>query len=158
MKKFAVFSGFLGSGKTTTMMALTRYDTARHGKAAMISNDLGEGVTLADDRLARLSGVNASQITDECICFCRDVLASRSSASVTPSPRSLEIMAALPWCAVSYRVSAIMVVVFPEPRKPLNTANFFMPVSLSQLLQPSSCFPSVCFFSEVRGRVSHGES
>ena len=74
MRKFAVFSGFLGSGKTTTMMALTRYYTAHHGKAAMISNDLGEGVTLADDRLARLSGVNASQITDECICFCHDRL------------------------------------------------------------------------------------
>ena len=77
MKKFAVFSGFLGSGKTTTMIALTRYHTAHHGKAAMISNDLGEGVTLADDRLARLSGVKASQITDECICFCRDVLTGR---------------------------------------------------------------------------------
>ena len=77
MRKFAVFSGFLGSGKTTTMMALTRYYTAHHGKAAMISNDLGERVTLADDRLARLSGVNASQITDECICFCHDVLTER---------------------------------------------------------------------------------
>ena len=80
MKKFAVFSGFLGSGKTTTMMALTRYYTAYHGKAAMISNDLGEGVTLADDRLARLSGVNASQITDECICFCHEVLTERLNA------------------------------------------------------------------------------
>ena len=77
MRKFAVFSGFLGSGKTTTMMALTRYFTAHHAKAAMISNDLGEGVTLADDRLARLSGVTASQITDECICFCHDVLTKR---------------------------------------------------------------------------------
>ena len=80
MRKFAVFSGFLGSGKTTTMMALTRYHTAHHGKAAMISNDLGKGVTLADDRLARLSGVNASQITDECICFCHDVLTKRLNA------------------------------------------------------------------------------
>ena len=80
MRKFVVFSGFLGSGKTTTMMALTRYYTAHHGKAAMISNDLGEGVTLADDRLARLSGVNASQITDECICFCHDVLTDRLNA------------------------------------------------------------------------------
>ena len=79
-KKFAVFSGFLGSGKTTTMMALTRYYTSHHGKAAMISNDLGEGVTLADDRFARLSGVNASQITDECICFCHDVLTDRLNA------------------------------------------------------------------------------
>ena len=40
----------------------------------MISNDLGEGVDLADDRLARLRGCSASQITDECICFCHDVL------------------------------------------------------------------------------------
>ena len=77
MKKFAVFSGFLGSGKTTTMMALTRYYTDHHGKAAMISNDLGKGVTLADHRLALLGGVNSSEITDECICFCHDVLTER---------------------------------------------------------------------------------
>ena len=75
MKKFAVFSGFLGSGKTTAMMALTKYYTDRHGKAAMISNDLGAGVTLADYRLAKLSGVLSSEITDECICFCHGVLA-----------------------------------------------------------------------------------
>ncbi len=80
MKKFAVFSGFLGSGKTTTMMALTQYYTAHHGKAAMISNDLGEGVTLADHRLAALSGVMASEITDACICFCHDVLTDRLNA------------------------------------------------------------------------------
>ena len=77
MKKFAVFSGFLGSGKTTTMMALTKYYTAHHGKAAMISNDLGHGVSLADDRFARLSGCNASQITDDCICYVNDKLADR---------------------------------------------------------------------------------
>lgn len=80
MKKFAVFSGFLGSGKTTTMMALTKYYTAHYGKAAMISNDLGEGVTLADHRLAQLNGVNASEITDECICFCHDVLTRQLNA------------------------------------------------------------------------------
>ena len=80
MKKFAVFSGFLGSGKTTTMMALTKYYAAHYGKAAMISNDLGEGVTLADHRLAQLNGVNASEITDECICFCHDVLTRQLNA------------------------------------------------------------------------------
>ena len=80
MKKFAVFSGFLGSGKTTTMIALTKYYTEHYGKAAMISNDLGEGVTLADHRLAQLNGVNASEITDECICFCHDVLTRRLNA------------------------------------------------------------------------------
>ncbi|MBP5744212.1 MAG: hypothetical protein J6W44_04850 [Oscillospiraceae bacterium] len=80
MKKFAVFSGFLGSGKTTAMMALTRYYTAHFAKAAMISNDLGEGVTLADHRFAALSGCNAAEITDECICFCIELLAERLSA------------------------------------------------------------------------------
>ena len=68
--KFAVISGFLGAGKTTVMMALTQHDPA----AAMISNDLGEGVELADHRFAALSGCSASQITDECICFCHDRL------------------------------------------------------------------------------------
>lgn len=68
--KFAVISGFLGAGKTTVMMALTKHDPA----AAMISNDLGEGVELADHRFAALSGCAASQITDECICFCHDRL------------------------------------------------------------------------------------
>lgn len=77
MRKFAVFSGFLGSGKTTAMMALTRYYTDHYGKAAMISNDLGAGVTLADHKLAQLGGCKASQITDECICFCHDVLTAR---------------------------------------------------------------------------------
>ena len=38
MTKFAVFSGFLGSGKTTTMVALTKHHTAHHGRAAMIFN------------------------------------------------------------------------------------------------------------------------
>lgn len=80
MKKFCVFSGFLGAGKTTAMMALTKYYTAHIAPAAMISNDLGEGVTLADHRLAALSGVKADEITGECICFCHDVLRARLDA------------------------------------------------------------------------------
>ena len=43
----------------------------------MISNDLGHGVSLADDRFARLSGCNASQITDDCICYVNEQLADR---------------------------------------------------------------------------------
>lgn len=77
MKKFVVFSGFLGSGKTTTMMALTRYYSANYGKSAMISNDLGHGVTLADNRLAQLCGCNASEMTEECICYQNENLADR---------------------------------------------------------------------------------
>lgn len=77
MKKFCVFSGFLGAGKTTAMMALTEYYTARYGKAAMISNDLGHGVNLADNRLAQLRGCNASELTETCICYQNENLAQR---------------------------------------------------------------------------------
>ena len=79
MKKFAVFSGFLGSGKTTTMMALTDWHSAHRGKAAMISNDLG-GPGLADNKLAQLSGCNASELTDQCICYQRPQLLERLNA------------------------------------------------------------------------------
>lgn len=76
MKKFAVFSGFLGSGKTTTMMALTRHHTACRGKAAMISNDLGNQ-SLADNKLANLAGCNASELTGNCICYMTQTLTGR---------------------------------------------------------------------------------
>ena len=76
MKKFTVFSGFLGSGKTTTMMALTKYFTQQHGKAAMISNDLGSQ-NLADNKLANLAGCNASELTGNCICYMTETLVER---------------------------------------------------------------------------------
>lgn len=76
MKKFCVVSGFLGSGKTTAMMALTQYFTKHHGKSAMISNDLG-GPGLADNRLARLGGCNASELTGTCICYQTENLVNR---------------------------------------------------------------------------------
>ena len=76
MQKFAVFSGFLGSGKTTTMMALTQYCSGGPQKAAMISNDLG-GKGLADDRYARLRGCSASELTGDCICYQTENLVAR---------------------------------------------------------------------------------
>ena len=82
MKKFAVFSGFLGSGKTTTMMALTQYYTRSHAKAAMISNDLGHGVNLADNRFAQLCGCFHSQ---KCI------MESPSSTTSTCFPLNFSI-------------------------------------------------------------------
>ena len=68
MKKFCLFSGFLGSGKTSTMIALTKYFSAHHGKAAMISNDLGSQ-SLADNKQALLSGCTARELVRSCICY-----------------------------------------------------------------------------------------
>jgi len=76
MKKFAVFSGFLGSGKTTTMMALTEYYTENSELAAMISNDLGH-LELADNKYAQLSGIKASELVGECICYQTENLVAR---------------------------------------------------------------------------------
>lgn len=76
MKKFAVFSGFLGSGKTTTMMALTKFCNTLGTQAAMISNDLGSQ-SLADNKLAVLSGCNASELVGECICYQTENLVAR---------------------------------------------------------------------------------
>lgn len=39
MRKFAVFSGFLGAGKTTAMMALTKTYAARYGQAVKTVSD-----------------------------------------------------------------------------------------------------------------------
>ena len=79
MDKFAVVSGFLGAGKTTTMMALAKWFHDHGSRAAMISNDLG-GPGLADHKLAQLAGCSASELTDKCICDQRPQLLERIRA------------------------------------------------------------------------------
>ena len=79
MGKFAVVSGFLGAGKTTAMMALTKWFHDHGSRAAMISNDLG-GPGLADHKLAQLAGCSASELTDKCICDQRPQLLERIRA------------------------------------------------------------------------------
>lgn len=71
-----VCSGFLGAGKTTTMMAIQKRFSETHGKAAMISNDLG-GKGLVDYRYSAACGRNASEITGKCICFITEDLVDR---------------------------------------------------------------------------------
>ena len=76
MRKFLVVSGFLGSVKTTTMMALTNHLNQTGKKAAMISNDLGRK-GLADYRYSRAAGVVSEEISGECICFVTEDLVER---------------------------------------------------------------------------------
>ena len=69
MRKFAVFSGFLGSGKTSTMVSLADYyDKNYTGRAAIITNDL-PGAGLADNYFAIHSGCKSHEITNDCICY-----------------------------------------------------------------------------------------
>ncbi len=39
--RFMVVSGFLGAGKTTTMIALAEHMNKTYGETAIIANDLG---------------------------------------------------------------------------------------------------------------------
>ena len=71
-----VVSGFLGSGKTTTMMALTNHLNQTGCGAAMISNDLGRK-GLADYRYSKAAGVVSEEISGECICFVTENLVER---------------------------------------------------------------------------------
>ena len=77
MRKFAVFSGFLGSGKTTTMVSLAdHYGENRSGRAAIITNDLGSP-GLADNYFADHSGCNAHEISGDCICYKNEELMAK---------------------------------------------------------------------------------
>ena len=69
MRKFAVFSGFLGSGKTSTMVSLADYYEENYkGRAALIVNDLGSP-GLADCWFVEHSGCTNSEISGDCICY-----------------------------------------------------------------------------------------
>ncbi len=72
--KYMIVSGFLGSGKTTTMIALARAVNARMqgegepSKVAIIANDLG-AKNLVDADYTRTADVPIDEIAGDCICY-----------------------------------------------------------------------------------------
>lgn len=66
--KYMVTSGFLGAGKTTSMLALAREINARWGKAAILANDLGAG-NIVDADFTATSEVLTTSIAGNCICY-----------------------------------------------------------------------------------------
>jgi G3E family GTPase len=61
-----LFSGFLGSGKTTLILALARELAARGRRTAFVVNEIGEvGV---DQQTMRDDGLTVYEITSGCIC------------------------------------------------------------------------------------------
>ena len=68
--RFMVMSGFLGAGKTTTMIALAEYMDEHVGKTAIIANDLG--ANLVDTSLTQTSGCTVVEIGNDCICWQMD--------------------------------------------------------------------------------------
>ena len=68
LPKYLVVSGFLGAGKTTSMIAMARVINAKYGTAAIIANDLG-AKNLVDADYTRTTDVKISEITGDCICY-----------------------------------------------------------------------------------------
>lgn len=68
--RFMVVSGFLGAGKTTTMIALGEHMDKTYGKIGIIANDLG--ANLVDTNLTQTSGCTVEEIASGCICYQMD--------------------------------------------------------------------------------------
>lgn len=66
--KFMVVSGFLGAGKTTSMIAFAREINKKYGKASIIANDLG-AKNLVDADYTATTDLSISEITGDCICY-----------------------------------------------------------------------------------------
>lgn len=60
--RFMVMSGFLGAGKTTTMIALGEHMNKTYGKVGIIANDLG--ANLVDTNLTQTSGCTVEEIAE----------------------------------------------------------------------------------------------
>lgn len=80
--KYLVVSGFLGAGKTTTMIALARILNRRlaqagdAGHVAVIANDLG-AKNLVDADYTRTTDVEIAEIAGDCICYVTEDLVDR---------------------------------------------------------------------------------
>ncbi len=75
-KRFMVVSGFLGAGKTTTMLALTEFINNSGKKAAIIANDLGAN-NIIDAEYSNRQNVEVATVAGICICYAEDLLIER---------------------------------------------------------------------------------
>jgi Ni2+-binding GTPase involved in maturation of urease and hydrogenase len=98
MKKFMVVSGFLGAGKTTTIVALADYINANLGKAGVIVNDLG-AKNLVDAKYSEACGCDITELTGECICYQTENLVDRLRRLMDYEHNDL-VMSDLPGCGV----------------------------------------------------------
>lgn len=73
---FLIFSGFLGSGKTSMMITLSKELEARGLPAATISNDLGAR-GFVDTYYSKACGCDATELSGACICYQTENLVDR---------------------------------------------------------------------------------
>ncbi|SHN57938.1 GTP-binding protein [Desulfitobacterium chlororespirans] len=126
--KFMVVSGFLGAGKTTSMIALAQSIDQSGGKAAIIANDLG-AKNLVDADFTSTTDCYVTPLAGGCICYQTEALVGilrKIRNSVQPDL----IMSDIPGCGIGaldlvyhrlhkdygeeFRLAPFLVVVDPE--------------------------------------------
>lgn len=148
--KFMVVSGFLGAGKTTTMIALANEFQKRGVVPAIIANDLG--ANLVDTSITQASGCSVTEIANGCICYQMDNVVDQLRR-LRDRDKAQFVMSDIPGCGVGaldhvYRTLAnehanefilapFMVVVDPERLRMLmpEHADINLPEELVYLLQ-----------------------
>lgn len=96
-KRFMVVSGFLGAGKTTTMLALTRYINNHGKKAAIIANDLGAS-NIIDAEYSSRYDVEVTPLAGTCICYAGEALNERIER-LNKIPKDI-VMSDIPGCGI----------------------------------------------------------
>jgi len=76
MSKYIIFGGFLGAGKTTTMIAMAEYLETKGLRPAILVNYLG-AKNLVDGATTDAAGCCCGEITGDCICYQTEALVDR---------------------------------------------------------------------------------
>lgn len=148
--RFMVVSGFLGAGKTTTMIALAEYMDKNVEKVGIIANDLG--ANLVDTNLTRESGCTVEEIPSGCICYQMDNTVDKI-CRMRDRDGAKFVMSDIPGCGVGtvehvykqilrdepdeFELSPLMVIVDPERLRMImpEQADINLPAELKFLLE-----------------------
>lgn len=97
-RRFMVVSGFLGSGKTTTMLSIADHLAKSKIRAAVISNDLGAS-ELVDAMYTAENTALSGAIADGCICYQTELLVDNIKRFSDVDGAGL-VMSDIPGCGV----------------------------------------------------------
>ena len=95
--KYMITSGFLGAGKTTSMIAFGNAINRRYGKAAILANDLGAS-NIVDADFTATTDILTTQISGDCICYQHENLVDKLNQLVAGG--ASVIMSDIPGCGI----------------------------------------------------------
>ena len=95
--RYMVTSGFLGAGKTTSMIALAHCINKRGDTAAILANDLG-AQNIVDADYTATTDILTTQITGNCICYQHENLVSKLDSLVAEGANV--IFSDIPGCGI----------------------------------------------------------